>query len=79
MASVMTVAGLQFGALLGGSVVVETVFGRQGLGYLTVTGIQRADFPLVQSTVMLAALAFVMVNLLVDVTYSILDPRIRYG
>lgn len=79
MASVMTVAGLQFGALLGGSVVVETVFGRQGLGFLTVSGIQRADFPLVQATVMLAALAFVLVNLLVDLTYSFLDPRIRYG
>lgn len=79
MASVMTVAGLQFGALLGGSVVVETVFGRQGIGFLTVSGIQRADFPLVQSTVMLAALAFVVVNLIVDLTYSFLDPRIRYG
>jgi peptide/nickel transport system permease protein len=79
MASVMTVIGLQFGALLGGSVVVETVFGRQGLGFLTVQGIQRSDFPLVQVTVMLAALAFVVVNLLVDLTYSLLDPRIRYG
>lgn len=79
MASVMTVAGLQFGALLGGSVVVETVFGRQGLGYLTVSGIQRADFPLVQATVMLAAMAFVLVNLLVDLAYSVLDPRIRYA
>ena len=79
MASVMTVVGLQFGALLGGSVVVETVFGRQGLGSLTVGAIQRSDLPLVQSTVMLAALAFVLVNLLVDVSYSLLDPRIRYG
>lgn len=79
MASVMTVIGLQFGALLGGSVVVESVFGRQGIGFLTVNGIQRGDFPLVQATVMLAALAFVVVNLLVDVTYSLLDPRIRYG
>ena len=79
MASVMTVIGLQFGALLGGSVVVETVFGRQGIGFLTVSGIQRADFPLVQVTVMLAALAFVVVNLLVGLTYSLLDPRIRYG
>jgi peptide/nickel transport system permease protein len=79
MASVMTVVGLQFGALLGGSVVVETVFGRQGLGYLTVTAIQRSDLPLVQSTVMLAAFAFVLVNLVVDVSYSLLDPRIRYG
>ena len=79
MASVMTVVGLQFGALLGGSVVVETVFGRQGLGSLTVGAIQRSDLPLVQSTVMLAALAFVLVNLFVDVSYSLLDPRIRYG
>ncbi len=79
MASVMTVVGLQFGALLGGSVVVETVFGRQGLGSLTVGAIQRSDLPLVQATVMLAALAFVLVNLLVDVSYSLLDPRIRYA
>ncbi len=79
MASVMTVVGLQFGALLGGSVVVENVFGRQGLGSLTVMGIQRADLPLVQATVMLSALAFVLVNLLVDLTYSLLDPRIRYA
>lgn len=79
MGSVMTIIGLQFGALLGGSVVVETVFGRQGIGALTVAGVQRGDFPLVQATVMLAALAFVLVNLLVDVTYSLLDPRIRYG
>lgn len=79
MASVMTVVGLQFGALLGGSVVVETVFGRQGLGSLTVGAIQRADLPVVQATVMLAALAFVLVNLFVDVSYSLLDPRIRYG
>jgi len=79
MASVMTVIGLQFGALLGGSVVVENVFGRQGIGSLTVTGIQRADAPLVQATVMLAAIAFVLVNLLVDLTYSLLDPRIRYA
>jgi peptide/nickel transport system permease protein len=78
MASVMTVVGLQFGALLGGSVVVETVFGRQGLGFLTVTAIQRSDMPLVQATVMLAALAFVLVNLIVDISYSLLDPRIRY-
>lgn len=78
-ASVMTIAGLQFGFLLGGSVVVETVFGRQGIGYMTASAIQRADFPLVQATVMLAALAFVLVNLLVDLSYSLLDPRITYA
>jgi peptide/nickel transport system permease protein len=79
MSSVITIVGLQFGALLGGSVVVETVFGRQGIGYMAANAIQRADLPLVQATVLLAALAFVLANLLVDLSYSLLDPRIRYG
>jgi peptide/nickel transport system permease protein len=79
MASVLTIIGLQFGALLGGSVVVETVFGRQGIGFLAANAIQRGDFPLVQATVMLAALFFVVANLLVDLSYSLLDPRIRYS
>ncbi len=78
MASVLTIVGLQFGALLGGSVVVETVFGRQGIGFMAADAIQSLDFILVQGTVMLAALAFVLVNLLVDISYSMLDPRIRY-
>ena len=59
--------------------MVETVFGRQGIGALTVAGLQRGDFPLVQATVMLAALAFVLGDLLVDVTDNLLHPRIRYG
>ncbi len=79
MASVLTIIGLQFGYLLGGAVVVETVFGRQGIGFLTANAIQRGDFPLVQATVMLAAIAFVIANLLVDIVYSFLDPRIRYS
>lgn len=79
MASVLTIVGLQFGALLGGSVVVETVFGRQGIGFMAADAIQSLDFILVQGTVMLAALAFVLANLLVDISYSLLDPRIRYG
>ena len=78
MASVLTIVGLQFGALLGGSVVVETVFGRQGIGFMAADAIQSLDFVLVQGAVMLAALSFVMANLLVDVSYSLLDPRIRY-
>jgi peptide/nickel transport system permease protein len=78
LASVLTIVGLQFGSLLGGAVVIETVFGRQGIGFLAANAIQRADFPLVQATVLLAALAFVLVNLLVDLSYSVLDPRIRY-
>ena len=79
MAAVLTIIGLQFGSLLGGAVVVETVFGRQGIGFLAANAIQRGDFPLVQATVMLAALAFVVANLLVDLAYSLLDPRIRYS
>ncbi len=78
MASVLTIVGLQFGALLGGSVVVETVFSRQGLGFMAADAIQSLDIILVQGTVMLAALAFVLVNLLVDLSYSLLDPRVRY-
>lgn len=79
MASVLTIVGIQFGALLGGSVVVETVFSRQGLGSLAARAILSGDFPLVQAAVMLAALAFVLANLLVDLSYSLLDPRVRYG
>lgn len=79
MASVLTIIGLQFGALLGGSVVVETVFSRQGIGFLAADAIQSLDLVLVQGAVMLAALAFVLANLLVDISYSLLDPRIRYG
>lgn len=79
LSAVLTLVGLQFGALLGGSVVVETVFGRQGIGFLTANAIQRGDFPLVQAAVLLAALTFVFVNLLIDISYSLLDPRIRYA
>jgi peptide/nickel transport system permease protein/oligopeptide transport system permease protein len=79
LSAVLTLVGLQFGALLGGSVVVETVFGRQGIGFLTANAIQRGDFPLVQAAVLLAAFTFVFVNLLIDISYSLLDPRIRYG
>ncbi|MGQ0570047.1 MAG: ABC transporter permease [Armatimonadota bacterium] len=79
MISVVTIVGLQFGALLGGAVVVEVVFGRQGIGFLAAESIRTQDFPLVQGTVLIAALAFILVNLLVDVSYGWIDPRIRYG
>ncbi len=75
---VVTVVGLQFGYLLGGAVVTETVFSRPGLGRLLVTSILSRDFPVVQGTLMLLAVSFVLVNLLVDITYGMLDPRIRY-
>lgn len=73
---VLTIMGLQFGALLGGSVIVESVFARPGLGSLAVDAILARDFPVVQAIVLLAGIVFVLVNLLVDILYSVLDPRI---
>ncbi len=75
---VITVAGLQFGFLLGGTVVTETVFARQGLGRVAVDAIIYKDLPVVQGIVLLIAIIYMLVNLLVDVTYAFLDPRIRY-
>jgi peptide/nickel transport system permease protein len=74
---VATVVGLQFGALLGGAVVVETVFARPGLGLMLVNGIKDKDFPVVQAGILVAAAAYVLANLLVDLSYGWLDPRIR--
>ena len=73
----VTIAGLQFGNLLGGAVVIETVFARQGLGRMLLAGILAKDYPVVQGVVLFIAGAYVLVNLLVDFTYGILDPRIR--
>jgi peptide/nickel transport system permease protein len=75
---VITVIGLQFGFLLGGTVVTETIFSRQGIGRLLVDAILWKDFPVVQGVVLLAALVYTLVNLGVDVAYAFLDPRIRY-
>jgi peptide/nickel transport system permease protein len=75
---VITVIGLQFGFLLGGTVVTETIFSRQGIGQLVVNAILWKDFPVVQGVVLLAALVYMVVNLIVDVAYTFLDPRIRY-
>ena len=74
---VVTIMGLQFGALLGGSVVTETVFALPGMGRLIVQAIGNRDYPVVQAGVFLIALAFVLVNLIVDLLYAVLDPRIR--
>jgi len=76
---VVTVVGLQFGSLLGGAVLTETVFARQGVGRLLVNAIYFKDFPMVQGTVFLAALAYMGVNLIVDILYGFLDPRIKVG
>jgi peptide/nickel transport system permease protein len=76
---VITIFGLQFGNLLAGAVIVETVFSRPGLGRLIVGGILAKDFPLVQGTVLFVATAYVLINVLVDVAYAFADPRIRFG
>lgn len=75
----ITVIGLSLGALLGGAVVTETVFTLPGMGRLVVQSIARRDFPIIQGAVMLIAVFYVLANLLVDVLYIYLDPRIRYG
>jgi peptide/nickel transport system permease protein len=74
----VTMLGLQLGALLGGAVVTETIFSRPGIGRLAVDAILNRDFPLVQGTVLFAAAIYVMVNLVVDMSYAVIDPRIRY-
>jgi peptide/nickel transport system permease protein len=79
MIPVITMLGLQLGALFGGVVVLETVFAWPGLGRLIVTAINNRDYPVVQAAVTFAALAVVLLNVLVDVAYAYLDPRIRYA
>ncbi|HSB68624.1 MAG TPA: nickel ABC transporter permease [Candidatus Methylomirabilis sp.] len=76
---VVTVVGLQAGALLGGAIITETIFALPGVGRLLVDAIFQRDFPIVQGVVLLLAVNFLLVNLLVDIAYGYLDPRIRYG
>ncbi len=76
---VVTVMGLQFGTLLGGAVLTETVFSWPGVGRLMVDSILARDYPVVQGAVLILAVFFVMINLVVDVIYAFLDPRISYG
>jgi len=79
MIPVVTVMGLQLSGLLGGAVITETIFAVPGLGRLTVDSILTRDYPMVQGVVLFAALAVVATNLIVDLTYAVLDPRIRLG
>ncbi len=79
MLPIVTVVGLQFGGLLGGSVLTETVFAWPGIGRLVVDSIRAQDGPLVQGTVLFIAVVFIVINLLVDLSYALLNPRIRYG
>lgn len=77
MFSFITVVGLNTGGLIGGSIVVETVFRIPGIGSSLVESVLREDFPVVLAIVILIALAFVIINVLVDILYSIIDPRVR--
>ena len=79
MIPVVTLLGLQFATLLGGSVIVENVFARQGMGRLAVDAILARDIPVVQGVVLVTSAVYVLVNLLVDLVCAALDPRIRYG
>ncbi len=74
---VVTVLGLQFGYLLGGAVIVETVFAYPGLGRELVGGILNRDFPVVQGITLISATAFVVINLVIDILYTVIDPRIE--
>lgn len=76
---VVTVVGLQLAVLLGGAVITETIFNLPGVGKLIIDSIYQRDFPVVQGAILLLAFVFVAVNLLVDVLYGVLDPRVRYA
>ncbi len=78
MIPVVTIAGLQFGFLLGGSVVVETVFNFPGMGRLLIDSISFRDYPTIQALLLLFSIYFILVNLVVDLLYSLLNPKIQY-
>ena len=74
----ITVLGLQTGALLAGAIVTETIFSWPGLGRLTIQAINARDYPLIQGCVLTIALSYIAINLLTDTLYALADPRIRY-
>lgn len=78
MIPVVTMTGLQFGFLLGGSIVVETVFSWPGLGRLLIDSVSFRDYPVIQAEMLLFALEFILINLLVDILYGVMNPQIRY-
>jgi ABC-type dipeptide/oligopeptide/nickel transport system permease component len=77
MIPVLTVVGLRFGGLLAGSALIEQVFGIRGIGRLMIDAVLNRDYPVVQATVLLISITFVLINLLVDVLYRVVDPRIK--
>ena len=76
---IVTLVGMQIGSLMGGTVVIEQIFSIPGLGQYTLTGISQRDFPVVQGCVLFIAVVYVLVNLLVDILYTYIDPRISYS
>jgi peptide/nickel transport system permease protein len=74
---VVTVLGVQFGRLLGGAVITESVFSYPGMGRLVIMSIQNRDYPVVQATLMLVVLIFLVTNIAVDLSYAFIDPRVR--
>jgi glutathione transport system permease protein len=78
MIPVVTMMGLQFGFLLGGSIVVEKVFNWPGLGRLLVDAVEMRDYPVIQAEVLLFSLEFILINLVVDMLYTVINPTIRY-
>lgn len=79
MLPIITVIGLELGALLNGSVIVESVFAWPGVGRLIITALRGADVPVVQASVFVIAVMYILVNLLVDISYGFFDPRVRYS
>jgi len=77
--SVITIVSLQFGSLLAGAIITETIFSWPGVGRLTVQAIQTRDYPLVQGCVLVIAVSYLLVNFLTDIFYHLIDPRIVYG
>lgn len=76
---IVTIIGIRFGQILAGTVIIETVFSRQGLGLMLVSSIVSKDFPVVQGIILFVAMSYVMVNFLVELAYTWIDPRISYG
>jgi peptide/nickel transport system permease protein len=76
---VVTVIGLQFGSLIGGAILTETTFAWPGIGRMLVDAISARDYPIIQGVVLLFAVVFIVINLVMDLLYGYIDPRIKYG
>jgi len=75
---VITILGLQMGVLLAGAIITESIFSWPGLGLLTIQAINARDYPLVQGCILTIAITYILINLVTDLLYSVVDPRIRY-